>query len=80
MDLLSLPYVITFGADVASAVFLGADNILGSAFQTLLLRAVAGMSTEALPRHPLCDKHGQAGAWRAGRRRRAPSLPSVALA
>jgi hypothetical protein len=46
MDLLSLPYVITFGAYVASAGFLGADNILGSVFLTLLLGAVAGCRTQ----------------------------------
>jgi hypothetical protein len=68
MDLLSLPYVITFGAYVASPGFLGADNILGSVFLTLLLGAVPGMLNAALPRHPLCDKHGQAAAWRAADR------------
>jgi hypothetical protein len=52
MDLLSLPYVITFGAYVASPGFLGADNILGSVFLTLLLGAVPGMLNAALPRHP----------------------------
>src|SRR5580704_2934663 len=47
---------------------LGCGNILGSVFLTLLLGAVAGMLNAALPRHPLCDKHGQAGAWRAADR------------
>ncbi len=39
---LSLPYVITFGAYVMSAGFLGQGNILGSLALTLMAGALAG--------------------------------------
>ncbi|KVK54034.1 ABC transporter permease [Agrobacterium deltaense] len=45
---LSLPYVITFGAYVMSAGFLGQGNILGSLGLTLLIGVVAGALNAAL--------------------------------
>jgi ribose transport system permease protein len=45
---LSLPYLITFGAYVMSAGFLGPDNIIGSLGLTLLVGSVAGLLNAAL--------------------------------
>jgi ribose transport system permease protein len=45
---LSLPYLITFGAYVMSAGFLGPNNIIGSLGLTLLVGIIAGLLNAAL--------------------------------